>query len=74
LLLAPVAVQNIAIGVFAYKRLLEKKNISNNRYPNFSIFVHVAYDRGSVILRWHCSTLSTSIFEDDVMFAKSESA
>ena len=32
--------------------------MSSNRYPNFSIFVLVAYDHGSVILRWHCSTLS----------------
>jgi len=32
------------------------------------IFVHVAYGRGSVLLRRRCDTLCTSGFVDDTMF------
>jgi len=34
----------------------------------YQIFVHVAYGRGSVLLRRRCDTLCTSGFVDDIMF------
>jgi len=34
----------------------------------YQYFAHVAYGRGSVILRRHCDTLCNSGFVDDIMF------
>ena len=34
----------------------------------YQIFVHVAYDRGSVLLRRRCDTLCTSGFVDGIIF------
>ena len=37
---------------------------------NFAkLFVHVTFDRGSVLLRRQCNTLCTSGFVDDIMFS-----
>ena len=36
--------------------------------PSLPIFVHVAYGRGSVLLRRRCDTLCNSGFVDDIMF------
>jgi len=42
---------------------------SKNAWPNFTkVFAHVACGWSSVLLRWHCDTLCTSSFTDDVVF------
>ena len=45
--------------------------LSVHEEPNarsLPIFVHVAYGRGSVLLRRRCDALYTSGFVDDIMF------
>ena len=51
-------------------RLSVLDHISGNTRPIFAkCFVHVTYDRGSVLLWWRCHTLYTSGFVDDVKLA-----
>ena len=42
--------------------------LQNHTRDLCQIFVHVAYGRGSVLLRRRCDTLCTSGFVDDIMF------
>ena len=44
-------------------------DISGTTRAIFTIFVHVAYGRGSVLLRRRCDTLCTSGFVDDITFS-----
>ena len=39
------------------------------QFHYFTIFVHVVYGRGSVLLRRRCETLCTCGFEDDVTYS-----
>jgi len=50
-------------------RLSVREDISGTTHAIFIKFVvHVAYGRGSVLLRLRCDTLCTSGFVDDIMF------
>jgi len=47
-----------------------RERIFRTTRPIFTnIFVHVTYDRGSVLLWWRSDMLCTSSFTDDVIFA-----
>ena len=44
-----------------------REDISGTTRAIFTILVHVAYGRGSVLFRRRCDTLCTSGFVDDIM-------
>jgi len=45
-----------------------RKYLRNHTRDLCQIFMHVAYGRGSVLLRRRCNTLCTSGFVDDMLF------
>jgi len=53
---------NVPVGLYA--------RISATASSNFTkFFTHVAYGRGSILLRWRCNMLITSGFSNDVMLS-----
>ena len=58
----------VSVCVCASVSVCQRGYLRNHTSDLLPIFVHVAYDRGSVLLRCRCYTLCTSGFVDDIVF------
>ena len=70
---APVGVRSIVINpsVCASVCLSVREHISGTAGPiHTKFYMQIPCGRGSILRRWHCATLCTSSFMDDVMFGR----
>jgi len=65
---APVVEKTEYCDERVYLRVCPRAYLRNHTSKLYSIFLHIAYGRGSVLLCLCCSTLSASCFLDDFIF------